>query len=390
MKRIALLVVYTTLIFVGLVGNASAHGARENYVWINIETDHISGRFELNTDDLKNKLGIVIDAEAASREKDLQESAQQVTDYLKENFSISDQEGPFDLTMTELGFSTEAPKFTQYHFKTQRLPASDTLNIQNTILMTPELAKSDPLHRSLIVLEYNKAANLNFGTDTPYLVFGPSKTMAELNIIEPTGILAWQDFFLQGILHIWKGTDHILFVVVLLLTTVLIVSSKRWVPIEKFRGAFFNTLKIITLFTIAHSITLGLAAFGYVSLNSSLIESIIALSIIAMAINNIIPRFNSQAWLLVFIFGLFHGLGFASVMSELQFRTDKMWEILLMFNLGVEVGQLAIVIIVFPILFWLRRYAFYHPFIVVPISLLSIIVAAYWLFERTGMSAYVT
>ena len=389
MNGIKLNILLVTLLITIVTTNAFAHASRENYVWINIEVDHVSGRVELNVKDIQDKLGLVISQKDEQVLVDIEKNEQEVFDYLEKNIQLSDDEGDLDIQFTGSGRSTDAPEFSQYFFRSDRLPVNDSINIVNTIFLTSEYASKDPLHRSLIVLEYNKHKGLDFGKDTPFLVFGPTKSENTLNVIDPDPILEWQAFFVQGILHIWKGIDHILFVLVLLLTTVLRKTADQWQPIEKFSGAFFNTVKIITIFTVAHSITLGLAAFGVLSFNTAMIESIIALSIVVMALSNIFPKLHLRPWLLVFIFGLFHGLGFATVMSDLQFRTGLMTHILVMFNIGVEVGQFAIVLVVFPILFWLRRSENYFRYVVVPISLLGMIVAGMWFLERTGLTSHV-
>jgi len=158
-----------------------------------------------------------------------------------------------------------------------------------------------------------------------------------------------------------------------------------WVPLTHFKPAFFNTLKIITLFTIAHSITLSLAALQLVDFNISIIESVIALSIIVIALNNLKPVVNTHTWLLVFLFGLFHGLGFASVMGDLHFRTVLLERILIMFNLGVELGQVAIVLAVFPVLYLIRNTANYYRFVMAPVSVAAICVAGVWFTQRIGV-----
>lgn len=369
--------------------NAFAHAPRENYVWINIEDDHISGRFELNVADIDNKLKINVDSNSAARLAGVADNAEAIQSYLLSNFSMSDSEGDIPISFVKTGLSAEAADFAQFFFKSDRLPKSDELSITNTVFLTPEFSKDDRLHRSLIVLEYNKAENKDFGLDTPFLVFSPQKSTATLDTVNPSAILEWKDFLVQGVLHIWLGLDHVLFVLVLLLSTVLIVKNGDWQPIDKFRSAFFKTLKIITIFTIAHSITLSLAAFGLVSINSAFIETVIAVSIIAVALNNLVPVFNAHAWILVFVFGLFHGLGFASVMADLQFRTGLMGHILLMFNVGVELGQFAIVALVFPLFFFMRKSSYYRTGVVIPISVLSILLATYWVIERTGLINYV-
>jgi len=154
-----------------------------------------------------------------------------------------------------------------------------------------------------------------------------------------------------------------------------------WKPVEKFRPAFIYILKIITFFTIAHTITLSLAALNIIVLPSRLVESIIALSIGLAAYHNIKPIFKGKDWLIAFVFGLFHGFGFASVMGELGFKGEFLTLTLLGFNIGVEIGQVLIIALIFPFLYFLRKKKLY-PKLLVYLSALLIIVSLYWLFER--------
>ena len=153
-----------------------------------------------------------------------------------------------------------------------------------------------------------------------------------------------------------------------------------WNPVEKFKPAFVYIITIITFFTIAHSITLSLAALNVVSLPSRLVESIIALSIALAAYNNIRPIFKKE-WVLAFGFGLFHGFGFASVLGEVGLAGEFMAYSLLGFNIGVEIGQLAIIVGLFPVLYFLRKWK-YYPQLLVYGSILLIFISLYWFIER--------
>jgi hypothetical protein len=144
----------------------------------------------------------------------------------------------------------------------------------------------------------------------------------------------------------------------------------------------WKVVAIVTLFTIAHSITLFLAGLGYVRLPSRLVESIIALSIIFVAVNNLIGRFDSKKSWIILVFGLFHGLGFASVMAELPFRMLNLKWVVLFFNIGVELGQVAIVALVFPVLYALRGTRIYQPVVLVGGSVLIGLISTWWLAQR--------
>lgn len=147
-------------------------------------------------------------------------------------------------------------------------------------------------------------------------------------------------FFLLGVEHIATGYDHLLFLLALILCG----------------GNLVSLLKIITAFTLAHSMTLGAAALDIVTLPSVLVEAVIALSIAYVAFENLFPRFAiSRRWHISFLFGLVHGFGFSSVLKEIGLPKDSLILSLLNFNLGVEAGQLVAVLLVVPLLIQLRK-----------------------------------
>lgn len=156
----------------------------------------------------------------------------------------------------------------------------------------------------------------------------------------------------------------------------------HWEPIAQARAALINTVKIVTVFTIAHSITLSLAALEIILLPPRLVESVIALSIAIAALNIVIPLFGERIWWVVFVFGLFHGFGFASVLSEMGIASNYLPLTLLGFNLGVELGQIAVVCAVFPVLFALRNTRHYPRFTLRYGAACLIFVSLYWFVER--------
>jgi hypothetical protein len=189
-------------------------------------------------------------------------------------------------------------------------------------------------------------------------------------------------FVREGVWHIWIGIDHILFLVALLLPSVLHREGERWTGVPAFRPAFFNVLKIVTAFTIAHSITLSLAALNIVRLPSRLVESVIAASVAVAALNNLYPWMRGRAWMVAFGFGLVHGFGFASVLGELGLKSGTLAMALVGFNLGVELGQLSVVAVFLPLAFVLRRTWFYQTATFKFGSVLIILIATAWMTER--------
>ena len=366
---------------------AHSHAKGENYVWINVELDHISGRFELRFDDLKSKLGIDVDAIGPTRQEGVRAAQAEVRDYLKAHFSISDASGEMMLEFSDAQLFEEDSRFIQYPYRIGSLPRQNKITVRNRIFLTPDLMSSDRLHRSVIVVEYNKAAGSEYGDENVAMVFGPDVTEREIDLADPATVLEWRDFLKQGLLHIAIGLDHIVFILLILLTVVLHREGKRWKGQPDFAAVLWKALKVITTFTVAHSITLSLAAVGLVSFNTTMIEIIIALSIMVLAIANMLPISTTHNLILIFAFGLFHGLGFASVMGDLQFRTVLMERILLLFNVGVEIGQVLIAVVLLPLLYLIRNHPRYHTYVVIPVSLISACIATYWVAQRAGLIA---
>ena len=187
----------------------------------------------------------------------------------------------------------------------------------------------------------------------------------------------------EGVWHIWIGYDHILFLLSLLLPAVLRREAGHWQAIAGFRPAFWEACKIVTAFTVAHSITLSLAVLGIVSLPSRLVESAIAASVVLVALNNLYPILRAHLWWVAFAFGLVHGLGFASVLIDLGLPGGALLTALVGFNLGVEVGQVVIVGVFLPLAFWMRHSWFYQRLVLGFGSLLIALVASVWLLERS-------
>lgn len=189
-------------------------------------------------------------------------------------------------------------------------------------------------------------------------------------------------FVAAGVHHILIGYDHVLFLVCLLLPAVLTRRSHHREPVVRWTDAARPILVTVTAFTIAHTITLALAALRIVELPPRIIEPAIAATIVFTAIGNLRPsRFRDSA-AMPFLFGIVHGFGFADVLHELDLPFGAFVSALLRFNVGVELGQLAIVAITLAPLYVLRRWRGYRRWIVMPISAVAIALASAWFIER--------
>ena len=205
----------------------------------------------------------------------------------------------------------------------------------------------DPLHRGLLNVEHDG--------HTQTAVFSPEQQTVRLDLTTSSPWREFLQFGREGIWHIWIGYDHILFLISLLLPAVLWWTEGRWQAVESFKPAFWEVFKIVTAFTLAHSITLSLAVLGVVKLPSRWVESAIAVSVLIVALHNLYPVLRARLWVVAFIFGLVHGLGFATVLLDLGLPGKSLLLALVGFNLGVEVGQVAIVSAFLPLVFLVRR-----------------------------------
>ncbi|HEY9065200.1 MAG TPA: HupE/UreJ family protein [Burkholderiaceae bacterium] len=237
----------------------------------------------------------------------------------------------------------------------------------------------DPTHRGIAKLQFT-------GERAPVLrLLEPAAMPAASAQPVATGGL---EFLRDGIRHIVTGYDHVLFLLCLLLPAVLRredgpARQSHWKPVERVSQALLPVLGIVSAFTVAHSVTLGLAAAKWVVLPASLIEPAIAATIVLAALDNVRPIFPVRRVVVTFAFGLIHGFGLAGVLAELNLPRTEFALALLEFNVGLELGQLAIVIVAIGLLFALRQRPRYRAWVVRGGSMAAMAVGALWLLERT-------
>lgn len=199
--------------------------------------------------------------------------------------------------------------------------------------------------------------------------WSPTTDLSEITKPRSRSEVAWQ-YLKLGFTHILpKGLDHILFVLGIFLLSPRI----KWI------------LAQVTAFTLAHSITLGLTIYGFVSLSPRIVEPLIALSIVYVAVENVLTS-ELKPWrvAVVFLFGLLHGMGFAGVLSELGLPRSEFFTALVTFNVGVEAGQLTVIALAAVLLGqWFRDRAWYRGRVVIPVSLAIAATGLYWTIQRT-------
>jgi hypothetical protein len=367
------------LLTVAVPGTALAHAQGEDYVFVSFQDTWVEGHFEIHFEDLRTKLGLAVDPSEARALADVTATAPTVRAYVEEHFSIAPEGGapyPIEFTHEDVTVLPQG-SFGQYHFRMSTGPLPDRLDLRHSMFYD-----GDRLHRGLLLVEYNAKTDTTYPGETTAMVFSPMNREQTLDLTDVPSLMGPREMIPQGMRHIWIGIDHVLFLVALMLSTVLVRRDREWKPVGRFSQALWNLLKIVTVFTVAHSVTLLLAALDLVSLPSRLVESVIALSIVLVAANNIFGKVREGSLLVILGLGLFHGLGFASVMGHLPFRMVDLLRVVVGFNIGVELGQVAIVAVVFPVLFWLRRAWFYQPYILHGVSAVLILISGLWFVER--------
>ena len=212
---------------------------------------------------------------------------------------------------------------------------------------------------------------------------GPTGSMAS-SIAQSTAQSAQASpgFINEGVHHIVTGWDHVLFLLCLLLPAVMRRTPEGWRPVERIGHAVWPVAGIVTSFTVAHSITLTLAALKIVSLSPSFIEPAIAATIVLAALDNVRPVFFGHRGWVTFAFGLIHGFGFAGVLAELQLPVAQFAWALFQFNMGLELGQLAIVVLATGLLFVVRGQRRYPALAIRGGSFAAIAIGVLWLIER--------
>ena len=233
----------------------------------------------------------------------------------------------------------------------------------------------DPQHRGL--------TRLSASGTTLTAIFSPEQATQQFDLAAATPARQLLAFTKEGVSHIWAGIDHLLFLLALLLPSMFVRTDKGWTPVAKLKDAFWNVFRIVTSFTVAHSITLSLAALQVVALPSRWVETAIAASVLLAALNNLYPVVRKRLWLVAFAFGLIHGFGFASVLLDLGLPRNALVLSLFGFNLGVELGQLVVVAIYFAFAFGMRATRLYGRLVLSGGSALIALIAVVWMLERS-------
>ncbi|WP_372798419.1 HupE/UreJ family protein [Litorivivens sp.] len=317
---------------------------------------------ELDVIDLELALGLDADADGSILWYEYQAKIPAIAGYINSALKIAVDGQPCTLQRNPEAGGVKAgvaPSIIT-EFGVDCFSPVDTLTVSNQLL-----SQVDSDATTLLVI-------IGTGAEKS-LVLGRGETVVE---IADTGLLASSvSYVFSGIHHILIGVDHLLFVLLLLLP------AARSGDI---RSRMIAVLGIVTAFTLAHSITLALSATGYLRPPAQTVEVVIAATVVMAALLNLFKPRHRASWIVAYCFGLIHGFGFANVLADITVSGNLRVVNLAAFNIGVELGQLAFVLLVFPLLCLLSARAVYSRYVVTSVSLCIALLGSVWMVERVG------
>jgi hypothetical protein len=349
---------------------AHAHKPSDSYLVFNVDGNTVAGQWDIALRDLDFAIGLDANGDAQITWGEVRAKAAEIDAYAMARLTLASAGASCPAVVTDhlIDDHTDGA-YVVVKFKATCPGPLTTL--QATYRLFFDI---DPQHKGLLRLQYRGA--------TSTAIFSPEKATQMFTLSAPSRVRQFLDYAREGVWHIWIGYDHILFLLALLLPAVVVRRERAWQAVGAFKPAFWAVLKIVTAFTLAHSITLTLATLGVISLPSRWVESTIAASVVIAALNNIYPLFRERRWMMAFLFGLIHGFGFASVLTDLGLPKDALVVALVGFNVGVETGQLAIVSAFLPLAYLLRHSWLYRRLVLLGGSIAIAIVSLVWFVER--------
>ncbi len=350
---------------------AWAHKPSDSYLGITVEGEALVGRWDIALRDLEHAIGLDADGDGAITWGELRTRHAEIAAYAlsRLDLSASGRRCRLSAVGNEVDNHSDGA-YAVLRFRAD-CGAGEIASVEVHYRLFSEL---DPTHRGLL--------SFGHGSGTRAAVLGPDHPKQDFSVAVEGWLRPLLAYGREGVWHIWIGIDHVLFLLSLLLPSVLVGTTRGWIAAERVAPVFWDVFRVVTAFTVAHSITLSLAALAVIQLPSRLVESLIALSVVLAALNNLRPVVQRARWLVAFTFGLIHGFGFASVLADLGLPQQALLPALVGFNLGVEAGQLAIVIGFLPLAYAWRGTWAYRRLVLAGGSALIAAVAAAWLLER--------
>ena len=349
---------------------AWAHKPSDSYLSLTIHDNAIAARWDIAVRDLHEAIGLDADDDGAITWGEVRAKHQEIGAYALSRLILTSEEQacPAEPSAHLIDEHTDGA-YAVLLFAAACAGPITQLHADYRLLFDV-----DAQHKGLL--------RLTHGRQTTTAIFSRESPTQHFTVGETSRWMQVRQYFTEGVWHIWLGYDHVLFLLALLLPAVLTRTANRWNASENFSSVCWEVLRIVTAFTLAHSITLSVATLGLVTLPSRVVESAIAVSVLIAGLSNLYPQLIGRRWVVAFAFGLIHGFGFAGVLAELGLPPDALLLSLVTFNLGVECGQLVLVAGVLPLAYVLRHKRTYQRVVVAAGSLATAGIALLWLIER--------
>ena len=368
------------LLIVVSSGNAQAHSSSNSYIIFSTQNQASVLRADINFRDVdlvfdldQNKDGKVSWGETLVKTAEIQA-------WLEQGIQLNTTSQKCSLTQMNMKASDHADgTYLSVEWAVACLGAAQEgptgLKLRYSLMFD-----QDNLHRALVKIDLPDSQSS--------AILSPERPEVSLTKANDSLTHVLARYLIEGVWHIWIGVDHILFLLSLLILAFLEPTRKsviHWPAVKNVKTSLLDVLTVVTAFTLAHSITLGLTIFKWLEPSADFIEPVIALSVVAAALNNLLGWAALRRWQLAFAFGLVHGFGFANVLLDLGLPSDQLAIALGGFNLGVELGQIAIVLVFLPLAWTLRHTIFYRWVVVVGGSLAIAALGLIWTLQRTGI-----
>ena len=363
-------------------GAALAHSSSNSYLTLSAPAGSLTLRADLHLRDVDLVFDLDADRDGQVTWGETHLRQAELASWLDQGLQLSAAGQKCQLGTADLQASQHADGTYLSAQWTPNCPGLSDLASANLSLRYGLMFAQDSLHRGLLKVDLP-------GLQTSALL-SPERPEAQVSRADSSAWRVFGRYIVEGVWHIWIGIDHIVFLLSLLVLAPLLPSRHRitqWPAAQQARPVLMDVLAVVTAFTVAHSITLGLTIMEWLTPPPDLVEPAIALSVVLAALNNLLGVNSLKRWRLAFVFGLVHGFGFASVLLDLGLPASALVAALGGFNVGVELGQLAIVGVFLPIAWLLRHTRFYRWVIVAGGSAAIVVLGLFWTLDRMGWLA---
>ena len=360
-------------------GAALAHSSSNSYLTLSAPAGSLTLRADLHLRDVDLVFDLDADRDGQVTWGETHLRQAELASWLDQGLQLSTAGQKCQLGTADLQASQHADGTYLSAQWTPNCPGLSDLASANLSLRYGLMFAQDSLHRGLLKVDLP-------GLQTSALL-SPERPEAQVSRADSSAWRVFGRYIVEGVWHIWIGIDHIVFLLSLLVLAPLLPSRHRitqWPAAQQARPVLMDVLAVVTAFTVAHSITLGLTIMEWLTPPPDLVEPAIALSVVLAALNNLLGVNSLKRWRLAFVFGLVHGFGFASVLLDLGLPASALVAALGGFNVGVELGQLAIVGVFLPIAWLLRHTRFYRWVIVAGGSAAIVVLGLFWTLDRIG------